>query len=217
MAMGADGQLVPEGRGGVGQPKMDVAVLGQRGEHQQVVGVQPGGAEDRQPFGKITGLGLRAAAWQPPLGPVRAGLAHQAHCAAGARARPARPGRRAAAARRRRRRGPGPSGRPWPAGSRRTRRRDRPDAGAVDQRRPARSGSVPMSALGAEVVPQQCRPGLAAAAVDHSQQRPHCAVWLPRDRLLPSALPARARVTSRRGDGKSTPAHTPSLRPGAAP
>ena len=41
----------------MGQPEVDVAMLGERGEHEQMVRVQTGGAEDREPFRKVTVLG----------------------------------------------------------------------------------------------------------------------------------------------------------------
>src|SRR5688500_5160365 len=72
VAVRGESHARPEGRGGVSQPKVDVAMLGQCGEDEQVVRIQSGGAEDREPFRKITGLrcepqpgqpGLRAFGW----------------------------------------------------------------------------------------------------------------------------------------------------------
>ena len=57
VATNGDSHAGPEGGGGVGQPQVDVAMLSERGEHEQVVGVKPGGAEDRQSFRKVAVLG----------------------------------------------------------------------------------------------------------------------------------------------------------------
>ena len=50
----------PEGRRWMGQPEMDVPVHGQRGEHLPMVGVEPGDAEHRQPFGQAGPAGIGA-------------------------------------------------------------------------------------------------------------------------------------------------------------
>ena len=47
VAMGAESQTGPEGGGGVGQPKVDVAMFGECGEDEQVIRIQSSGAEDR--------------------------------------------------------------------------------------------------------------------------------------------------------------------------
>ena len=54
------GQLIPEGRGWMGQPEMYVPVHGQCVEHLPMVGVEPGDAEDRQPFGQAGPAGIGA-------------------------------------------------------------------------------------------------------------------------------------------------------------
>ena len=54
--------------------------------------------------------------------------------------------------------------------------------------RPAPSGTewiqLGRPSVATEVVPQQCRPRLSTAGVDHSKQRPHCAMRLPRISVL---------------------------------
>ena len=193
-------------------------MLGECGEHEQVVGIQPGGAEDRQPFRKIAVSRARAAAWLARLAHVRPGSAHQAHHAAAARVRPARHGRRAAAIPRRRRRGLGTNCRSWSVGWRRTWRRGRPDAArstsavrrGADPARPTarwRQGSA--RARLPTVRPRQ--PSITRSSGHTARCGCHGSA------SSSSALPARARATSRRGEGKSTPTQTPSLRPGAAP
>src|SRR4029453_18513808 len=54
--------------------------------------------------------------------------------------------------------------------------------------RPAPSGTewilLGRPSVPAKVVPEQCCPRFSAAGIDHSKERPHCAVWLPRISIL---------------------------------
>ena len=160
----------------------------------------------------------RAVASLFRLARVRRGLEHRAHCEADARVRPAKHDRLAVATLRRPHRCLWTSCRSWSAGSPRTWRRGRRDVArwtTVVQRvaHPIRR-SVRRRQGSARAMPPRVRrrqPSITRSSGQTARCGCHGSM------SSSSAVPARARATSRRGEGKSTPAHTPSLRPGSAP
>ena len=168
---GALGRL-PERGGGVVQPEVDVAVLGEGDEDLQPGRRDAGGAEDRQPLGQRAELGVGAQlgagvleqlgrAWGAEVsaeGAPEGGLPGEVVRGAASRrpARPGRPPRRGAsrAAPARTRRTSGPAWRRWPAGG--------------PSRRPA------------EVLGQRRAPRLVAGGLDDLEQRPGQACRSPR-------------------------------------
>ncbi len=63
--------LRPERRGGVRQPEVDLPVHPERREHRQLLGREPGGAEQRQAFRERYGLGIGPAGPRRPPRPAR--------------------------------------------------------------------------------------------------------------------------------------------------
>ena len=189
-------QLIPEGGGRMGQPEMNVPVLRQCGEHQPVVVLEPGDAEDREPFGQTrpAGIGVQS---------LRRGRDQFG------RMRPAHLGRESAP-----QLGlPGPVRRECTPGivdiaalrpggdhggpAHRVRGEE---LGQVPSGRPTSPAADRIGVLArppvAEIVPQQRRPGFTAAAVDHPQQRPDGALRLPRVKL---GVPAQGLADGARG------------------
>ena len=187
-------------------------------KHKQMVGVQPGRAKDRHALRKVAALrfqpqschrGLQAfrRAWRsylfaqptPQFGLPRSILRQRGpHSIDISALDPTLDHGRSS------RRVPGEEVGEMPRG--------RPAASASDC---GRMGEAPVAA---EVMPQHRCPSLAAATVNDPKQRPYGVVRPPWDRCRRRPrFPANARATSRRGEGKATPTHTPSLRPGAAP
>ena len=177
------GHLLPQSRRRGGQPEVHVAGGGQRGQHRHVVGLQPGGAEHRQPGRQVDGLGSlpqRPDGRRHPLGRLRS-----VH----ARAQPSPqlglpgpvgtqglPGRVDVAML-----GPGVQhGRP--AGGVRGEQ-----LGLVPGHRPAPTGAA------VEVGPQQPGPRLVPGLVDDPQQRPDHLVGPPRVVLLGHGIGRRQR------------------------
>ena len=155
-------------------------MVGECGEHEQVVGSSRVAPKTDSRCGRSLLSGSQPQPCHPGLQRVRPGLAHLAHCAADARVRPATLDRPAAA-------NPiASTSRPWTQLSIMVGRvaaylAKRPArCRAVDQRRPASDADPDgWSARWRRGNATACRPRLAAAAVDHPKQRPYGAVRLP--------------------------------------
>ena len=184
VALSGEFHTGPEGGGGVRQPEVDIAMRAECGEYEQMVRIESSGAEDRQPLREITGLRRKPQPGERGLHPFgRAGHTKLIAQPSPEFGLPGTVGRQ--------RRSPdvdvaplgptvdhGRSGRGVPG----------EETGQMLRGGPAPSCAervqVGRASAGAQVVPQQCRPRLAAAAVDHSKERPHYAVRLPRIGIL---------------------------------
>ena len=189
------------------QPQVHVTLRGERDQHPVLGAVETGEPEHRQPLGQLEVDGAGRQVGPARRAAARRGTARPARRAAGGTARPARPGRsarRARPSRRPRRLASDPAARAAPSHTERTGRQ----LGARSATG-GRHAVVPPSrhAGGSTAARPRRRPGQRRGSRGSATPPARAA----RDRSGSTAVTgASASATSRRTDGKSTPAQTPS-------